>query len=69
MVDKIIAYHLVKVKEGFVARCDTNDKVTGFGVDKDEAGNNLVSSVIEYLKIFPEKEHEIFNTPMKTVQV
>ncbi len=67
MGGKIITYDLKKVKEGYVARCMVSDKVTAFGSTKEEAGDNLVKSVKDYLKIFPEKEDEIFNTPIKEV--
>ena len=69
MTQKYVSYDLLKVKEGFVARCSTNDKVTAFGIDKESAGNNLVTSIQEYLKQFPEKEEEILNTPMKSISV
>ena len=69
MVDKIITYNLTEVKDGFVARCTTNDKVTAIGKTKDEAGNKLVNTIQEYLRVFPDKENEIFNTPTKTVSV
>ena len=65
----IVTYTLDKVTEGFVSRCSTNDKVTAFGTTKDEAGNNLVRSIQEYLAIYPEKHDEIFNTPMKEIQL
>ncbi len=69
MADKIIPYNLTEVSDGYVARCSTNDKVTAFGKTEDEAGNNLVSTVQEYLHLFPNEEEEIFNTPIKTVRV
>ena len=70
MDDKlIVSYTLDKVKEGFVSRCVTNDKVTAFGATEEEAGDNLIQSIQEYLGIFPEKRAEIFNTPMKEMQL
>ncbi len=65
----IVNYTLNKVTEGFVSRCSTNDKVTAFGTTEDNAGNNLVQSIQEYLAIYPEKHDEIFNTPMKEIQL
>ena len=34
---------------------------TAFGTTKKEAGDNLIISIREYLKIYPEKHGEIFN--------
>ena len=62
---QIIGYTLEKVTEGFVSRCATNQKVTSFGKTEEEAGNNLVKSIQEYLELFPEKRDEIFNAPTK----
>ncbi len=70
MKDKlIVTYTLDKVEEGYVSRCSTNDKVTAFGTTEEEAGNNLIQSIREYLEIYPEKRDEIFNTPMKEMQL
>ena len=70
MNDKlIVTYTLNKVQEGFISRCVTNDKVTAFGTTKEEAGDNLIQSIQEYLEIYPEKRDEIFNTPMKEMQL
>ena len=70
MEDKVfVTYTLDKVKEGFVSRCTTNDTVTAFGTTEDEAGNNLIRSIQEYLEIYPEKRDDLFNTPMKEIQL
>ena len=61
----MVCYKLVKVKEGFVSRCITNEKVTAFGTTKEKAGDNLIKSIQEYLEIYPDRQAEIFNTPMK----
>ena len=61
----IVSYTLDKVEEGFISRCSTNDKVTAFGTTEGEAGNNLITSIQEYLEIYPEKHDEIFNTHTK----
>ena len=66
MEDKLfVTYTLDTVQEGFVSRCATNDKVTAFGTTKEKAGDNLIQSIKEYLKIYPEKQAEIFNISMK----
>lgn len=65
----IITYTLDEVTEGFVSRCTTNDKVTAFGTTKEEAGNNLIQSIQEYLEIYPEKHNEFVNIPMKEMQL
>ncbi len=65
----IVTYNLHKVKEGFVSRCITNDKVTAFGTTEEEAVDNLIQSIQEYLEIYPDKRDEIFNTPMKEMQL
>ena len=51
----LVNYTLEEVTEGFVSRCSTNDKVTAFGTTEEEAGNNLITSIQEYLEVYPEK--------------
>ena len=65
----MVNYTLNKVQEGFVSRCATNDKVTAFGTTKEEAGDNLIQSIREYLEIYPEKYDEIFNALMKEIKL
>ena len=65
----MVNYTLNKVEEGFVSRCATNDKVTAFGTTEEEAGDNLIQSIREYLEIYPEKYDEILNTPMKEIKI
>ncbi len=65
----LVNYTLEAVTEGFVSRCSTNDKVTAFGTTEEEAGNNLITSIQEYLEVYPEKRDEIFNTPMKEIHL
>ena len=70
MSDKLlINYTLEKVEEGFVSRCSTNPKVTSFGATEEEAGDNLIVAIREYLDLYPDKQKEIFNTPTKEFTV
>ena len=69
MAKLIVTYTLKKMKEGFVARCSTNDKVTAFGITETEAGDNLIRSIREYLDMYPEKRDEIFNIPTKEIEI
>ena len=61
----MVSYTLDEVEEGFISRCITNEKVTAFGATEEEAGDNLIKSIQEYLEIYPDRQAEIFNTPTK----
>ena len=61
----MVSYNLIPVKEGFISRCITNEKMTAFGATKTSAGNNLIKSMQEYLEIYPNRQSEIFNTLTK----
>ena len=63
MTAKIISYKLEPVNGGFISRCLTNEAATSFGKTETEAGDNLITSIREYLKEFPDREDKIFNTP------
>ena len=70
MGDKLfVNYTLEKVKEGFVSRCSTNDNVTAFGITEEESGDNLITSIQEYLQIYPEKRDKIFNASMREIHL
>ncbi len=69
MASNLINYTLKEVEEGFVARCSTNPKVTAFGNTKIEVENNLKKSILEYLKIYPDKRDEIFNSTTTKVDL
>ena len=45
-----VVYDLESVQEGFIARCAANPMATAFGKTKDEAGDNLVAAIQEYLE-------------------
>ena len=65
-----LVYDLEPVTEGFVARCTSNPMATAFGKTKDEAGDNLVTAIQEYLKLYPEKTSKILVTvPIREVEV
>ena len=64
----MISYTLEQVQEGFVSRCIANKKATAFGKTKEQAGNNLVKAIQEYLTIYPEKDEE-FNTLYKEIKI
>ncbi len=63
----VVTYTLKEVKEGFVSRCSINPKATAFGKTREEAGDNLIRSIQEYLEVYPEKRSEFVDIPMKEI--
>ena len=65
-----VIYTVIRVKEGYLAQCAANPIATAFGQTVDEAGNNLAKALLEYVKLYPDKENDIFNaTPTNEVVV
>ena len=56
------------VEEGFVARCDMNPMATSFGKTVEEAGDNLVAAILEYLRMYPNKV-DLVATPKREVEL
>ena len=56
-----IEYKLQPVEEGFVAQCTVNPMVTVFGKTPTDARNNLVQSILAYIKMYPDKRDHILN--------
>ena len=67
-MSKYISYFPHEVEEGFMVRCAANPKVTAFGETEELAVDNLVNSITEYLDMFPDKEEEVFNTPIREIK-
>ena len=64
----LIPYTLEKVEEGWVSRgSHPNEKATSFGTTKEDAGNNLLQAMQEYLQVYPEKIDEMTDVHMKEI--
>ena len=55
----LIQYTSKEVTDGYMVRCTANPMATAFGRTVDEAADNLVKAVNEYLELFPEKAGEL----------
>lgn len=54
-----LVYDLEPVTEGFVARCASNPMATAFGKSENEARDNLVLAIQEYLDIYPDRASKV----------
>ena len=52
-----------------MVRCVTNSKVTAFGKTREDAVDNLVSAITEYLGIYPEQKDQILNAPIREINI
>ena len=67
MNNRLISYTLQPVDDGFMARHVSCDTATAFGKTEEDAGNNLISAIHEYLEIYPENAGQIFSTQFKEI--
>ena len=65
----IVSYSVKKMQEGYIVQCTTNPVATAYGKTVDEATDNLVRSLREYLSIYPDKIEMMFAPPTKEVSI
>lgn len=69
MATYTIVYDTDQVADGYIAYCTANPTATAFGKTEEEAADNLVEAIDEYLKLYPEKVNKLLTVSTRKLQV